>query len=112
MEFTVVASDVGFTEGPVFAQDGDILFTSIDRGCVYRARDGETAVHGVTGGGVGRTLLPPPPPPQADNASAMAAGNKVPASRSCRCDARFLSISSPTRYATAPSGTVFWMATL
>ncbi len=51
MEFTVVASDVGFTEGPVFAQDGDILFTSIDRGCVYRVRDGETAVHGVTGGG-------------------------------------------------------------
>jgi len=47
---------------------------------------------GVIGGGVGRILLPPPPPPQADNASAMAAGNKVPASRSCRRDARLLSI--------------------
>lgn len=51
MEFTTIATDVGFTEGPVFASDGRIVFTSIDRGLVYQLVDGETTVLGTTGAG-------------------------------------------------------------
>ena len=51
MEFTTLATDAGFTEGPVFTQSGDIVFTSIDRGQVYTIRDGEMSVLGLTGGG-------------------------------------------------------------
>ncbi len=51
MEFKTIATDVGFTEGPVFTQAGDIVFTSIDRGRVYTVRDGETSTLGLTGAG-------------------------------------------------------------
>ncbi len=51
MEFHTIATDVGFTEGPVFTQAGDIVFTSIDRGRVYTVRDGETSTLGLTGAG-------------------------------------------------------------
>lgn len=51
MQFAPVATDVGFVEGPVFAQDGRIVFTSIDRGIVYQVIDGTASVLGLTGGG-------------------------------------------------------------
>jgi len=47
----VLASGVGFTEGPVFLQNGDVAFTSIDHGCVYTVSHGSTSVMAVTGGG-------------------------------------------------------------
>ncbi len=46
-----MVSDLGFTEGPVITQAGEFVVTSIDRGCVYRVRDGEATVLAVTGGG-------------------------------------------------------------
>lgn len=51
MNFEVIASGVGFTEGPVFTQDGRIVFTSIDQGKVYQVENGETSVLALTGGG-------------------------------------------------------------
>jgi gluconolactonase len=47
----LLAEDVGFTEGPVFHSSGDIVVVSIDRGHLYRLRDGTTEVLAVTGGG-------------------------------------------------------------
>jgi gluconolactonase len=48
----VIAENVGFTEGPVFRQQGDLIFTSIDRGHVYSISGGGD-VHRLvsTGGG-------------------------------------------------------------
>ncbi len=51
MQTVVLASDVGFTEGPVWMQDGRIVFTSIDTGKVYQHQDGATTILAVTGGG-------------------------------------------------------------
>ena len=51
MNAEVIASGVGFTEGPVFLRDGSVAFTSIDHGCVYRVGGGETKVLALTGGG-------------------------------------------------------------
>ncbi|GAB3061594.1 SMP-30/gluconolactonase/LRE family protein [Intrasporangium mesophilum] len=42
-EARVVASDVGFTEGPVFLRDGRILFVSIDHGTVYAVDEAASA---------------------------------------------------------------------
>lgn len=50
-EPVVVAEDVGFVEGPVVMQDGGVLYTSIDRGLVYRTKDGATEVAARTGAG-------------------------------------------------------------
>jgi gluconolactonase len=51
MDTRVLASGVGFTEGPVITQFDAVVFTSIDQGCVYRTRGDETTVLAVTGGG-------------------------------------------------------------
>jgi gluconolactonase len=52
VSFEVVASGLGFTEGPVFRQAGDIVVVSIERGHVY-ALDGEggARLEAVPGGG-------------------------------------------------------------
>ncbi len=47
----VVASGVGFCEGPVWTQDGRLLFVSIDHGIIYQADDGGRAVTVATPGG-------------------------------------------------------------
>jgi gluconolactonase len=46
-----VATGVGFGEGPIITADGDIVFTSIDQGALYRVRDGACSVLATTGGG-------------------------------------------------------------
>lgn len=51
MRWEVLASGVGFAEGPVFRGAGDVLVTSIDRGHLYRIVDGEASLFAVTGGG-------------------------------------------------------------
>lgn len=51
-DFRAIATGLGFTEGPVFMQDGTIVVTSIDRGHLYSVRDGEPPeLYAVTGGG-------------------------------------------------------------
>lgn len=49
--FTTLVDDVGFTEGPVLAQDGALYVTSIDRGAVYRISDHKADMFAETGGG-------------------------------------------------------------
>ena len=51
MKPEMLASGVGFTEGPVILRDGDVAFTSIDHGCVYKVHAGRPEVFAVTGGG-------------------------------------------------------------
>ncbi|ALV39914.1 hypothetical protein AU252_01010 [Pseudarthrobacter sulfonivorans] len=51
MQFDVLTTDIGFAEGPVFAQDGRIVVTSIDQGYVYQIVNGVKTVLGATGGG-------------------------------------------------------------
>jgi gluconolactonase len=51
MKFRFLATNVGFTEGPVFRQAGDVVVTSIDRGHLYRIEEGKSAILAVTGGG-------------------------------------------------------------
>jgi len=46
----VVASGLGFVEGPAVTADG-VVCVSIDRGYVYKIRNGEATVLAVTGGG-------------------------------------------------------------
>ena len=48
---TVIASDLGFTEGPVIRQRGDYICTSCDRGLLYRVDGGVASVFAETGGG-------------------------------------------------------------
>jgi gluconolactonase len=47
----VLATDMGFTEGPVFRRCGDIVVTSLDRGILYAVTEGGARVFAVTGGG-------------------------------------------------------------
>lgn len=51
MQVRVLASDLGFTEGPVITLAGDVVVTSIDRGCLYRIGSDGASVMAVTGGG-------------------------------------------------------------
>lgn len=51
MEARVVASDVGFSEGPVWTRDGRLLFTSISHGVVYQIAPDGARVFAETGGG-------------------------------------------------------------
>jgi gluconolactonase len=51
MNVGIVAADVGFTEGPVVTQAGEVIFTSIDRGCLYRLGPDGLEVMAITGGG-------------------------------------------------------------
>ena len=47
----VVASDIGFTEGPVWTRDGRLLVTSISHGAIYEVGEGEAHVVAQTDGG-------------------------------------------------------------
>jgi gluconolactonase len=51
MQGRVVAEGLGFTEGPVITQSGELVVTSIDHGCLYRITDDGGEVLAVTGGG-------------------------------------------------------------
>lgn len=51
MEPRVVATGVGFCEGPVWTQDGRLVFVSIDHGTIYKAEDGGRAATVATPGG-------------------------------------------------------------
>ena len=56
MEPRVVATDVGFSEGPVWTQDGRLLITSISHGVVYEiAREGPRVLAQTGGGPNGMT---------------------------------------------------------
>lgn len=47
----VVATEVGFSEGPVYTASGDVYFTSITHGRLYRLTDGGAEVAAELGGG-------------------------------------------------------------
>jgi len=47
----VLATGVGFAEGPVITRGGKIVVTSIDHGCLYRITPAGAEVLAVTGGG-------------------------------------------------------------
>lgn len=51
MESRVVATGVGFCEGPVWTQDGRLVFTSIQHGCLYELTRGGARVLVKTAGG-------------------------------------------------------------
>ena len=47
----VVATDLGFVEGPVWTSDGRLLVTSVSHGKIYEVRSGDPRVVAETGGG-------------------------------------------------------------
>jgi gluconolactonase len=51
LEFEVVATDLGFPEGPVILDDGSILAVDIEGGRVVRVDDGEVSIVAIPGGG-------------------------------------------------------------
>jgi len=51
LEFDVLASDLGFTEGPVITDDGAVLAVDIDGGRIVRIADGAVSVVATPGGG-------------------------------------------------------------
>ena len=50
MEGTLLASDLGFPEGPVIMPDGSVVFCDGNTGEMRSWKDGELGVHSVTGG--------------------------------------------------------------
>jgi gluconolactonase len=53
----VLASGLGFPEGPVYLGDGDVAFTQIRGACIGRYVRGETSVVAETGGGANGATL-------------------------------------------------------
>ena len=51
LEFAVLGSGLGFTEGPVITADGDVLVVDIDGGRVLRLAGGGAEVVATPGGG-------------------------------------------------------------
>lgn len=51
MKLRTLGTGVGFTEGPVFTQEGHILVTSIDHGRMYKFTDKGPEIYAITGGG-------------------------------------------------------------
>lgn len=51
LDFEVLATDLGFPEGPAFLDDGSVLAVDIHGGRVVRVADGETTVVATPGGG-------------------------------------------------------------
>src|SRR5580704_7511090 len=51
LEFEVVATDLGFPEGPVILDDGSILAVDIEGGRVVRVDDGEVSTVAIPAGG-------------------------------------------------------------
>jgi len=60
LEFDVLASDLGFTEGPVITDDGAVLAVDIDGGRVVRIEDGAVSVVATPGGGPNGMALETP----------------------------------------------------
>ena len=50
-EARVVATGLGFTEGPVWTNSGHLLVTSVSHGVIYRVSTEASQVHANTGGG-------------------------------------------------------------
>src|SRR3954447_14711552 len=51
LEFTVLASDLGFTEGPVIADDGTVYAVDIHGGRIIKVVAGDVTVVATPGGG-------------------------------------------------------------
>jgi gluconolactonase len=51
MQQSILATDVGFAEGPVITRAGDVIVTSVDRGVLYKAKGGKATVFAQTRGG-------------------------------------------------------------
>jgi gluconolactonase len=51
MRGRVVATEGAFCEGPVWTQDGRLIFTSIDHGCLYELTSDGLSLRAETGGG-------------------------------------------------------------
>jgi gluconolactonase len=60
LEFGVLSSGLGFTEGPVVTEDGTVFAVDIDGGRVLRIRDGESDVVATPGGGPNGLALETP----------------------------------------------------
>lgn len=60
MEFTVIAEDLAFPEGPVWLDDGSVIVTEIAAGCITRVtRDGRKRRIAETGGGPNGAAIGP-----------------------------------------------------
>jgi gluconolactonase len=64
----VLATDLGFPEGPAFADDGSVLAVDVDGGRVVRVKDGVLSVVATPGGGPNGLAL-------ADSTTAVVANN-------------------------------------
>jgi gluconolactonase len=51
LELEVIATDLGFPEGPAFLDDGSVLAVEVEGGRVVRAEDGKVSVVAEPGGG-------------------------------------------------------------
>ena len=51
LEFEVLGTDLGFTEGPVITDDGAVLVVDIDGGRIVRLANGDSTVVATPGGG-------------------------------------------------------------
>jgi gluconolactonase len=60
LEYRVLATGLGFTEGPVIADDGTVLAVDIDGGRILRIRDGVGEVVASPGGGPNGLALETP----------------------------------------------------
>jgi gluconolactonase len=60
LEFNVLATGLGFTEGPVVTDDGTVFAVDIDGGRVLRIREGEVTVVATPGGGPNGLALETP----------------------------------------------------
>jgi gluconolactonase len=60
LEFETLGTGLGFTEGPVVADDGTVFVVDIDGGRVLRLRDGEVDVVAAPGGGPNGLALETP----------------------------------------------------
>ncbi len=82
LEFAVVGSGLGFTEGPVITDDGAVLVVDIDGGRVLRLSGGQQTVVANPGGGPnGMALLTPTTAVIANNGGFLwteVNGNRIP----------------------------------
>ena len=86
LEFDVLATGLGFTEGPVVKDDGTVFAVDIDGGRVLRIRDGAVEIVATPGGGPnGLALETPVTAIVANNGgflwSEVAAGVRIPIDR-------------------------------
>ena len=60
LEFEVLGDDLGFTEGPVIADDGAVFAVDIDGARIVRLHDGDVSVVATPGGGPNGMALDSP----------------------------------------------------